>query len=268
MFEREAFIQKGRKDFLNKKILFILPVIDAGGGANVIIDEAKCMQKMGVDVSIFNLSEYKYGFLENYSHIDLPLIFRDPNELPKVAKSFDAVIASANYSVPWLKPLRDLGLDLKLGYYVQGFEALMYPPDSKEYEQAINSYTMIEGISRFTKTQWTRVALLENIGVDAEVVGISANIDLFRPRDMIPLGIKPVTIVAMVRPSSPYRNPEMTMEILGKIEKKYQDNVDIWLFGANNVHEVVDEKYLDFKWQQLGKLTQVQVASMMSKADI
>ena len=99
-------------------------------------------------------------------------------------------------------------------------------------------------------------------------MGISVNIDLFRPRDVISLGLKPVTIVAMVRPGSPYRNPEMTITILRQVWKKYKADVDIWLFGANDIREVVDEKLLDFEWQQLGKLTQIQVASMMSKVDI
>lgn len=268
MLLRESYISEGLSKYSGKKLLFILPVIDPGGGANVILDEAKCMQKMGVNVSIFNLPEYKNSFLENYSHIDLPMIFRDPKELPDIAEFFDAVIASANYSVPWLKPINDLKLNTKLGYYVQGYEALMYPPSSIEYQHAMDSYTMIDGMIRFTKTQWTRNSVLENVGVDSNVVGISVNIDLFRPRDMIPLGNKPVTIVAMIRASSPYRNPEMTMNILCEIKKKFHDDVDIWLFGAHDIQEVVDKKYLDFKWQQLGKLTQIQVASMISKADI
>jgi glycosyltransferase involved in cell wall biosynthesis len=155
-----------------------------------------------------------------------------------------------------------------LGYYVQGFEPLMYKEGSEDYQQALASYTTIAGMKRFTKTHWTRNTVLENSGADSDVIGISVNIDLFRPRDMIPMGLRPVTIVAMIRPGSPYRSPEMTLTILRQISKKYKEDVDIWLFGADDVHEVVDEKLLDFDWRQLGKLTQVQVASMMSKADI
>ena len=60
----------------------------------------------------------------------------------------------------------------------------------------------------------------------------------------------------------------MTMSILKQVSATYGKDVDIWLFGSNDIREVVDDKFLDFKWRQLGKLTQIQVASMMSKADI
>jgi GT2 family glycosyltransferase/glycosyltransferase involved in cell wall biosynthesis len=268
MLDREMVIDKGKKEFANKKVLFVLPVLDAGGGANVILDEAKCMLEMGVDVSIFNLPENKSGFLNNYAHSDIPFIFEKIQDLPKVARSFDAVVASANYSVPWLQSLQKLSPKPILGYYVQGFEALMYEKGSQEYQQAVDSYTLIDGIKLFTKTQWTRKKVFEHTGANSDVVGISVNYDLFRPRDMLLMGVKPVTIVAMVRPGSHYRNPEMTLAILKIIEEKYGKDVDIWLFGSDDVRDVVEEKYLAFNWRQLGKLTQVQVASMMSKADI
>ena len=110
--------------------------------------------------------------------------------------------------------------------------------------------------------------VFENTGSDVDKVGISVNIDLFRPRDSIQFGVKPVTIVAMIRPNSPYRNPEMTLSILSNISKKFDKDVDILLFGSNDVRSVVNHRYLDFRWRQLGKLTQFQVAAMMSKADI
>jgi GT2 family glycosyltransferase/glycosyltransferase involved in cell wall biosynthesis len=268
MLEREDCIDLGRKHFAGKRVLFVLPVLDAGGGANVILDEAKHMLDMGVNVSIFNLQANKTGFLKNYAHSEIPCIFGKIQDLPNAAAKFDAIVASAHYSVPWLEPLLRNPNKPILGYYVQGFEALMYKEDSENYQQAKASYTSIAEMKRFTKTRWTKNTVYENTGADSDVVGISVNIDLFRPRDMIPMGLRPVTIVAMVRPGSPYRNPEMTMSILRQISKKYKGDVDIWLFGADDVRDVVDDKLLDFDWQQLGKLTQVQVASMMSKADI
>ena len=268
MLEREDCIEKGRQSFSNKKLLFVLPVLDAGGGANVILDEARNMAEMGVEVSIFNLSVNESGFLRNYAHIDLPFLFRHTQDIPDLATAFDAVVASAHYSVPWFEPFQKVVNKPILGYYVQGFEPLMYPSDSEEYTQALETYTKIHGMKKFTKTQWTRISVLEHTGSDSEVIGISVNIDLFRPRDMIRFGTKPVTIVAMVRPASPYRNPEMTIAILKEIKRKFKKNVEVWLFGADNILDVVDERLLNFKWQNLGKLTQVQVAAMMSRADI
>jgi len=268
MAEREEYLEQGRKDFAGKKLLFVLPVVDAGGGANVIIDESRNMLQMGVDVRIFNLEKYKAGFLQSYPNIDVPLIFGDENELYKISDSFDAIVASANYSVEWLLPLKSMQNPPICGYYIQGFEPLMYPDDSEQARQALSTYIMIEGMKRFTKTEWTRNMVLEHAGVNSDVVGISINIDLFRPRHMSLLGRKPVRIVAMVRPNSPYRNPDMTIGILKQISEKYKRNVEIWFFGANDINDVVHSRLLDFEWKQLGKLTQHQVASLMSKADI
>jgi GT2 family glycosyltransferase/glycosyltransferase involved in cell wall biosynthesis len=268
MLKREEYLSLGRQRFEGKRLLFVLPVLDAGGGANVILDEAKHMAAMGVKVSIFNLAENKTGFLRNYAHIDIPCVFGKPQDLPKLAPEFDAVVASAHFSVPWLVPLQNDAHKPILGYYVQDFEPWMYINDSEVYQQALATYTLIESIKRFTKTQWTRNTVFDHTGADCKIVGISVNIDLFRPRDMIPMGLRPITIVAMVRPGSYYRSPEMTMRILREISAQYKEDVDIWLFGSDDIREVVDQELLDFRWRQLGKLTQVQVASMMSKADI
>ncbi len=268
MVGREEILERGRKEFSGKRLLIILPVIDAGGGANVIIDEARYMLQMGVDVRIFNLSEYRTGFLENYPHLDVPTIYGSINDLPRLAGDFDAVVASANYSVEWLLLIQKLNVVPTLGYYVQGFEPLMYADGSEQARKAQASYTLIDGCKLFTKTDWTRKMVFDHTGAEPNVIGISVNIDLFRPRHMIPLGTKPVKIVAMIRPSSPYRNPIMTLNVLKQIEQKYGKDVDIWLFGANNLRDVVHQKYLDFNWKPLGKLTQHQVASMMSRADV
>ena len=43
-------------------MLIILPIADAGGGGNVVIQEASLMMDMGVDVWLFNLAELKPYF--------------------------------------------------------------------------------------------------------------------------------------------------------------------------------------------------------------
>ena len=106
MKERERYLQLGQS-FAGKKVLFVLPVIDAGGGANVIIDESRAMRNMGVDVNIFNLSEYKSAFLQSYPCLDIHLVFGNTTDLLEISSCYDAIVASANYSVEWLKPLEN-----------------------------------------------------------------------------------------------------------------------------------------------------------------
>ena len=268
MVARNELIDQGKSAFRGKKVLFVLPVMDAGGGANVILDEAQCMQRMGVDVHVFNLAEYKSGFLQSYKHSTIPFVFGDPENLVDLATSYDAVIASAHNSVPWLKQLEHLQPKLKLGYYIQGFEALMYPEGSTEAQVAIDSYTLVKGMIGFTKTKWTKEQIKRYAFASPEIIGISVNIDLFRPRINRPLGMKPVHIAAMIRPASPYRSPEFTASVLNETKKKFGSNVEITLFGANDITEIVPPHLLDFEYRQLGKLTQIQVADLMSNLDI
>lgn len=268
MLEREETLEKGKSLFAGKRVLFILPVVDAGGGANVIIDEALSMQKMGVQVQIMNLPEYKNAFLQNYKHSPVPFVFESIENLPKLAEFYDAVIASAHYSVPWLKSLEHQQPRLKIGYYVQGFEALMYPDGSEDAKNAVDSYTLIKGMKSFTKTNWTKKQIEEHAGASPKVIGISVNSDLFRPRVSRPFGERPVHIAAMIRPVSPYRNPDFTAEILMNIKKRYQSDVEIFFFGANNVKDIVSPELLKFKYHQLGKLSQLEVARLMSFLDI
>ena len=226
------------------------------------------MQKMGVDVQVFNLPEYKNGFLQSYKHSTIPFVFGNPDCLADLATKYDSVIASAYYSVPWLKSLEQLQPRLKLGYYIQGFETLMFPLGSSEAKIATESYTLVNGMIGFTKTRWTKEQIKQYAFSNPELVGISVNIDLFRPRINRPLGMKPVHIAAMIRPASPYRNPEFTAKVLMETKKKFGSDVEITLFGSNDVSEVVPPHLLDFEYRQLGKLTQIQVSELMSNLDI
>ncbi len=48
-------LHQGRQRFAGRRVLFLLPADAPGGGANVVITEARAMASMGVEVAIFNL---------------------------------------------------------------------------------------------------------------------------------------------------------------------------------------------------------------------
>ncbi len=267
MFEIEQYIKIGKEKFSGKRVLFILPVSSVGGGANVVIDEARCMKNMGVDVNLFNVSSFKEGFLHSYPHLDIPTIFEKQDKLANIAAQFDAAIATANFSVEWLKPLENRDKPI-LGYYIQDFEPLMYTPESIEAKKALKTYNLIKNIRSFTKTQWTQQTIQKYNGSLPENIGISINIDLFRPRDVRLFGEKPIKIVAMVRAESKYRNPEITLKILSKIKKEFNQNVIIQIFGTADIRYTNYPFPLDFQFEQYGILTQLQVANLLSTADI
>jgi len=249
-------------------VLWVVRIRGAGGGGNVVINEVRCMREMGVDATIFNLSEYREGFLKSYPHLDSPVIYGSKDSLVHHSFAYDAVVATANYSVEWLKPVKEKNKHVIFGYYVQGFEVLMYAEGSKDAERALASYTLIDDMRLFAKTKWVRSMVLKHTGIDSAIVGISINVDLFRPRHTRPFGQKPVAIVAMVRPGSPYRGPKLTMEVLRKIEHQFGSKVEIRLFGSEDIHDPRLALPLDFNWTQAGELTQSQVANLLSDADV
>ncbi len=265
--EIENYNNRGMDEYSEKKVLFVLPVHTVGGGANVVIDEARCMRNMGVDAQIFNHNFYKDGFLRGYPHLDIPVIFGNPKDLVRIGVEFDAVIATANFSVEWLKPFEGKKKPV-LGYYIQDFEPLMFKQDSDGGKKALDSYTLIKNIKSFTKTSWTQQTVFEHTRSKSEVIGISINIDLFRPRDNKIFGQKPIKVVAMIRADSEYRNPIYTLEVLRQIKKEFKQNVIVQVFGTSDIRYANLSIPLDFDFEQYGILTQLQVANLLSNADI
>jgi GT2 family glycosyltransferase len=270
MFGRQDWIRRGRRRFDSARVLFVLPIMTPGGGGNVIIQESRAMSEMGVEVAFFNLNRYEQGFQRAYPSLEIPCFFGEIEELPDIARGFDAVVATYNPSVAWLGSIERKQGKPCIGYYIQGFEPLMYPEGSADYQVALDSYTAVEGLKRFVKTRWTRNQILTNIGVDSEVVGVSVDIDLFRPRpraeDEWPS--RPLRVAAMVRPASPYRSPFLTLELLHLAHAHFGGDVEFVLFGS----EPRDPEFLQLTeglpCKVAGVLTREQMANLMNQVDV
>jgi len=215
-----------------KRVLFVLPVRERGGGANVVFAEARSMEGMGVDARVVNLVEFENAFRKSYPAPDVPVAFVRRNEIPALARTFDAVVATANTSVEWLRPLADAAAPV-LGYYVQDFEPYFYPAGSVGYRQALASYTLIPRLVRFSKTEWNAREVAERCGVTCAVVGPSVDTATFHP-GLPRAAPPPVRIAAMIRPSSPRRQPELTIDVLGRVREARGDRVEIFLFGETH----------------------------------
>jgi GT2 family glycosyltransferase/glycosyltransferase involved in cell wall biosynthesis len=270
MLAREKWTARGREAFSGQRLLFVLPIAEPGGGGNVVIDEARAMQKMGIDVSIFNLTAYRERFERAYPALGIRVVYGERSQLASVASSYDAVIATYNLSVPWLASIARFGRQPVRGYYVQDFEPYMYPSDAESHQRALESYTLLPDLVRFTKTDWTRREVLRHTGADCSVAGVSVNIDLFRPRPRSrpQSPNSPLTIAAMIRPGSPYREPRLTMEVLRRTSKRYRTGVEIKLFGTTLNDPGFAALPRDFSWVLAGVLNPRQVAQLLNEADI
>lgn len=267
MFDRREWIRKGQEKFKGRRILFVLPILGVGGGANVVINEALAMREMGVDAQIFNLTYYRDRFEQAYPKLEVPVIYGEKEDLVTLGSGYDAIIATANFTVEWLTSVNCL----VRGYYVQGFEPYIYTPGTEDFHRAEASYTLLPDLVRFTKTEWTRQEVREKIGVECTSVGVSLNIDLFRPRPRSDReeADQVLRIVAMVRPGFfSWRKPKLTMELLRRASRRYGSGVEIVIFGIS----LDDPRFADlphnFAWKLAGVLTEKQVAYLLNEADI
>lgn len=268
LVERESIIKAAHTRWAGKRVAFVLPAMNAGGGSNIVLSEAKALRHMGVDAIIINLAANRPFFEANYQDSGVPVIYiTGQEELAGKVQDADAVIATIYYTVAWLaQAQKDLNPKTTLGYYVQDFEPFFFSPGTDGYKKALQSYTLIPQAKLFCKTGWNRDEVRNHTGASCTVIGPSFESDLFLPR---PRPVQDaVRIVAMVRPASPYRAPRLTMEILRSIKNRYGDRVQIITFGVE--HD--DAGFLalphDFEFQHLGLLTPQQISSVLSTCDV
>lgn len=271
MSPRQLLITRARTFWEGQRVLFILPITDAGGGGNIVISEATAMRRMGVDATILNLSAYRKPFEEGYPSLVVPVIYASSEEeIPDLCAGYDAIIATANRSVSWVLPLLHYEKAPVIGYYIQDFEPYFFDHDSIEYQIAWNSYSLLPNMVRFTKTLWNQEELRQQIGCDSHIVGPSCDVDLFRPR--VRSGScwpeRPLRIVAMIRPESPRRNALGTMKILHEISKQFGQKIEIILFGADSKDPAFCSLPQNFRWRNIGKQTSQQLATVFNNVDI
>lgn len=258
-----------QKKFLGKSILFILPVTNAGGGGNIIINEAKSLTKFGIEVSLLNFIENKKQFEKSYPNLNLDVIYvKNELEIAEISQKYDAVIATVNFTVPWLEALSLKSAPI-LGYYVQDYEPFFYTQGTKAFENAKNSYGLIPRMKIFTKTDWNKQIVEKNHRKKVFLIGPSCDVNLFcpRPRKMHTVDGN-VRVVAMVRPISPRRAAKMTMKILKEAKKKFGNKIDVVIFGLEQKELHYSRVEINFKFRNLGLLNSIQVSRLFNESDI
>lgn len=271
LFERHALSQRARSRWASRRVIFVLPVQDAGGGANIILCEARAMRRMGVDVHLLNFEGNRAAFETGYPELDIPVHYAaDEGAVAGLCAGFDAVFATLNTSVFWIEPLRNAERPPVLGYYVQDFEPQFYRAGSPGYDIALRSYTAIPEMVCVTKTRWNAETVLEHTGRRCAVIGVSYDVDLFmpRPRSRDSWPQAPLRIAAMIRPSTPRRSPLLTMQVLKGIVTEFGAQVEVILFGVDASAPEFKVLPHDFPWNNAGMLTPPQMALLLNEADV
>ncbi|EIJ43190.1 putative glycosyltransferase [Beggiatoa alba B18LD] len=293
LIARWNLVAEGQYRWRGKRVIFMLPVQEAGGGSNVVISEVRAMRRMGVDAVILNFLHHQKTFEKSYPQLDVPVIYTPTDfEIPRYCEGYDAVIATASYSIQWIAPVANLPNPPIIGYYVQDFEpyfwaekptyyrwfwrspwvrrrlASYYFRRYPEFRRAWLSYLEIPNAKLFTKTPWNQDELHYQVGKTSHVVGASYHADLFIPRVSRPENPQRLRISAMIRPSSGRRGALRTMQVLQKIQQAYSQQVEILLFGVANDDPHFQALPRNFDHQNLGLQTPEQLATLFAQIDI
>lgn len=283
---RFDLILQGQQHYKNRNLLILLAINERVGGGLLIISEATAMQKMGVDVQFLNFYSQQADFERAYPDNPIPVIYvSQPSEIPQVCQNFDAVIATAYFTVEWLKHLENQ--KIKLAYYIQDFEPYFWidkPTQyglfwksawirrrisgyffrkNKDFREAWLSY-FANNMILFTKTTWNQREVFYQTGKLPHLVGISYDCDRFLIKEK--LKNNQIHIAAMIRPNTPRRNATFTMNILEKVSQQYGEKIKLCLFGIDKEHPYW--KQFDFPFQNLGALTADEVANLLNTSDI
>lgn len=219
--------------FEGKRVAFVLPVGSAGGGANVVMQEAMALQAFGADPILVNLADFRPSFENDYPALKMPVRYwrRGEDLLEAIGARVDAVIATAWSSFGDVKQVP--ASEAVRAYYIQDLETLFYEPSDPNYQGALATY-LEQGLLCFTKSEWNGGAVAQLCGRNPIVVGPSVDVSRFRPLLEERVGAaRPLRVMAMVRPSTPRRSPEMTARVLSAIARRFGDAVEVYCFGGS-----------------------------------
>ncbi|RUR67415.1 glycosyltransferase [Variovorax guangxiensis] len=268
MDERLHIRAQIRQHFEGKRILIILPVAHAGGGAHVILSEASVLQDCGVDVVIANSESARASFEASYPGCRLPITWlSDWSQLSEHIHFYDAVVATLYLSVFWIKEaLEKSSRRPTVGYYIQDFEPDFFADGSADYLQALASYTEIP-MRLMTKTEWNRKMVAERTGKSPILLGPSLDWSRFAPPP-IQRSSRQVIVCAMIRSSTPRRAPQMTVSVLRQLLIARPNKVQVRTFGCEPDDAILDPLRSLSSHQAYGELSSAEVDALMKQADV
>ena len=254
------------------RVIFVLPSAGGGGGAHSIVQEVLGLRRLGVGAAIATPRSLAAQFQVRYPElqrnaVDNP-VYGKIEELASIIAEYDLAIATTALSVGTVVQARDMGGQSapRLGYYIQDYEPLFYPPGSREWNEARASFGLMQNALLFAKTDWLCSIVEANHNIHVRRVKASIDHDIYHPADR-GLG-EPLRITAMVRPKTPRRAPKRTIRVLEHIAFKYGTRVETTFFGcdATDLANVGPRPSSNLK--SLGVLDRNQVANSLRHSDL
>ncbi|WP_083399114.1 glycosyltransferase [Oceanisphaera psychrotolerans] len=269
--EKSSF-NKNNDPLLNR-ILFLLPVSSGGGGVHSIVQETIGMRRIGVQAKIAVPKKHRLKFIKKYEDIDVVedlFLGFEIHELGELSKKFDVIVGTIYTSMKLVKKVVDDNPGIQAAYYVQDYEPLFSKPNTPEWQEARDSYTLVPNAILFAKTDWICQKVYEEHGVHVKKVSPSIDHDVYKPDPLAKkrAGLEDkIVISAMIRPKTPRRGAERTMCLLKRIYEHFGDKVHIEIFGCTEADPLFQELERNFKHTNNGELTRLGVAAVLQKSD-
>lgn len=164
------------------------------------------------------------------------------NELASQARVYDFVIATHSSTADTVLRILRFWPNAAPAYYVQDIETEF--KDGIARETAMTSYRdFARGAFVFVKTSWLRDRLATEFNVTAYLIKPTVDTQLFHPGVQTFSG--KLTVCAMVRPSTPRRNPKETLQVLSWAAKTLNMNAVAYGASETKILEYLDREGAD-----------------------
>lgn len=257
---------------LRPRIVFLLPTPGGGGGGISVVQETLGMRCLGVRASIAVPRRYLRKLKANHPQLsqikDLVLAYRSESQLLDSVRDAHVFVATANATVSSVKQIASATAGL-LAYYVQDYEPFFYPLGSSRRRVAEDSYALAAGGVLFAKTNWVRSMVEERHAVKVMKVRPSIDLALYYPETRCGTSEnEPLVITAMVRPGSPWRSPQLTLDVLRRCQERYGRKVEMHTFGCPRLHPRYLQLEKAFPHQHHGVLVREDVAELLRRTAV
>ncbi len=265
-----AVIREKFKDLQHHKVpfrvLFLLDFKGEGGGTHSIVQETGGLCDLGVFAQMAVREDHAAFYREKYPGYPPQRFYayQSNHELAAYAGTFDVVVATLFTSVGLLQQITTLHPNVLPGYYIQDYEPLFYDKSDALYQQARESYRLAPGALCFAKTQWLCETLQREEGVEMHKISPSIDHAVYKPAEAASDG--PLTVSAMIRPATPRRSPQLTVEVLQELKREFGDKVRIVVFGCGDDDPFWSETAPNADFENRGVLTRQGVADVLRQS--
>ena len=170
------------------RVIFVLPSAGGGGGAHSIVQEVLVcaglawQQRLPTPRSLASEFQVRYPELQRNA-VDNPS-FGTIEELASISRNTIWPSPRQRFrSVRWFKQRKRGVSRIKLGYYIQDYEPLFYPPGSREWNEARDSFGLMQNALLFAKTDWLCSMVEANHNIHVSRVKASIDHDIYHPVD-------------------------------------------------------------------------------------